>query len=141
MLQRLSRIDLIRDYLDDRLQAIEIYRRDNEIHFDSPLDGPQITNTEVFRAYILAYLMNRADIHRGDLPILVRTLSPSPTGLPIELIIFTKTILSEEYESIQSEIFDHLLAAAGHFDLRVFQEPTGLDFANFTRSVVDEYAQ
>jgi miniconductance mechanosensitive channel len=137
----LSRIDLIQEYLNERIRAIEIYRRDNEIHYDSPLDGPQITNTEVFRAYILAYLRKRIDIHQDGLPILVRTLSPSPTGLPIELIIFSKSIVSEEYEAIQSEIFDHLLAAAGHFDLKVFQEPTGLDFALFTRSVADEYAQ
>ncbi len=135
MLQRLKRIDLIQDHLDTKIQALDEYRRAHSRQFDSPLDGPQITNIEVFRAYIVAYLKNRTDIHQDGMPFLVRTLSPNPTGLPIELYIFTRTTQWEEYEAIQAEIFDHLLAAAGHFDLRVFQEPTGMDFSNFARSL------
>jgi miniconductance mechanosensitive channel len=129
MLQQLKRIDLMQDYLTSKIQAIEEYRSAHPDHYDSPLDGPQITNIEVFRAYIMAYLKNRKDIHHEGMPFLVRSLAPNPTGLPIELYIFAKTTRSEEYEPIQAEIFDHLLAAAGHFDLRVFQNPTGMDFA------------
>jgi miniconductance mechanosensitive channel len=129
MLTRLRKIDLIQDYLAVKIQALEDYRRSNPSEYDSPLDGPQITNTEVFRAYIVAYLKTRTDIHQEHMPFLVRTLDPNPTGMPIELYIFTKTTTWEEYERIQAEIFDHLLAAAWHFDLRVFQEPTGLDFS------------
>jgi miniconductance mechanosensitive channel len=135
MLERLQRIDLIQNYLSAKIQAIDEYSRIHPEAYDSPLDGPQITNIEVFRAYIVAYLKNRTDIHQESMPFLVRTLSPTPTGLPIELYIFTKTTRWEEYEAIQAEIFDHLLAAAGHFDLRVFQEPTGLDFATIARNV------
>jgi miniconductance mechanosensitive channel len=131
MLQRLGRIDLIQEYLKMKTQAIREYRQKHSDHYDSPLDGPQITNIEVFRAYILAYLKGRKDIHQNGLPFLVRTLAPNPNGVAIELYIFTQTIRWEEYEVIQAEIFDHLLAAAGHFELRVFQNPTGLDFANF----------
>lgn len=47
----------------------------------------------------------------------------------MELYVFTKTTKWEEYEVIQSSIFDHLLAAVHVFGLRVFQEPTGLDFS------------
>jgi miniconductance mechanosensitive channel len=135
MLERLSRIDLIQDYLAERIQSIAGYRLENNSHYDSSLDGPQITNTEVFRSYIVAYLRNRPDIHQEGMPFLVRALAPNPTGLPIELYIFTSTTQWEEYEAIQAEIFDHLLAAAGHFDLRVFQEPTGLDFAAFASGI------
>lgn len=135
LLQRLRRIDLIQDRLDAKILALDEYRRDHLPHYDSPLDGPQITNVEVFRSYIEAYLKNRIDIHKDGMPFLVRTLSPTPTGLPIELYIFTRTTQWEEYEKIQAEIFDHLLAAAGHFDLRVFQEPTGMDFASFARGL------
>jgi miniconductance mechanosensitive channel len=85
MLTKLRKIDLIQDYLDQRIQAIEEYRRARPEEYDSPLDGPQITNTEVFRGYIVAYLKNRTDIHREGMPFLVRTLAPTPTGLPIEL--------------------------------------------------------
>jgi miniconductance mechanosensitive channel len=69
------------------------------------------------------------------MPFLIRALAPKPNGLPIELYIFARTTAWEQYEQTQSEIFDHLLAAAPNFDLRVFQEPTGLDFATFAGSV------
>lgn len=133
MLRQFERIDLIQDYLTQRIKALESYERESTREFDSPLDGPQITNTEIFRAYIEAYLKNREDINHTDMPFLVRTLEPTPTGLPIEVYIFTRTTRWESYEAIQAEIFDHLLAAAGHFGLRVFQEPTGMDFAAFAR--------
>ena len=136
MLERLRKIDLIAAYLDAKIAQLDAYQREHADHFDSPLDGPQLTNIEVFRAYITAYLKTRTDIFTGgDMPFLVRVLSPSPTGLPVELYIFTKTTEWEKYEGIQAEIFDHLLAAAGSFDLRVFQEPTGLDFSTFARAV------
>ena len=69
------------------------------------------------------------------MPFLVRVLAPSPTGLPVEIYVFAKTTEWAVYETIQAAIFDHLLAAASYFDLRVFQEPTGLDFATFAKSV------
>lgn len=134
-LKQLRRIDLIQDYLDQRIQSIAEYRNKNILEYDSPLDGPQITNIEVFRSYIIAYLKKRPDIHLYGMPFLVRALEPTQAGLPIEVYIFTKTTSWEEYEAIQSEIFDHLLAAASHFDLKVFQEPTGMDFASFSRNL------
>jgi len=136
LLKKLSKIDLIKDYLDQRILLINNYQKENADHYDSPLDGPQITNTEVYRYYIVAYLKNRADIHQQGLPFLVRSLEPKPTGLPIEMYIFTKTTVWEEYEVIQSEIFDHLLAVATLFELRVFQEPTGMDFTNFSENLI-----
>lgn len=63
----------------------------------------------------------------------MRTLEPTLTGLPIKVCIFTRATHWESYEAIQLEIFDHLLAAADHFNLRVFQEPTGMDFAAYAR--------
>ena len=135
MLQKLGKIDLIQEYLNKRRESIEQYQREHAGHYDSPLDGPQITNTEVFRVYIESYLKSRSDIHLQGMPFLVRNLAPTQTGLPIEVYLFTKTTVWEEYEAIQSEIFDHLLTAASHFGLRVFQEPTGMDFNAFTSGV------
>lgn len=133
MLMRLKKIDLIQDYIESRLQALQEYRQGRENASDSPLDGPQITNAEIFRTYIACYLKSREDIYHENLPFVVRTLAPTPAGLPVELYIFTRTTLWEQYEAIQSEVVEHLLASAGHFDLRVFQEPTGMDFASFAR--------
>ncbi len=135
MLERLSRIDLIHNFVLEKIKQIEAYRLEHQDHYDSPLDGPQITNIEVFRVYIAAYLRTRADIHKESMPFLVRVLAPTPTGLPVELYIFANTTDWATYELIQAEIFDHLLGAAPNFDLRVFQEPTGLDFSSFARSL------
>jgi miniconductance mechanosensitive channel len=127
-LERYSKIDLIAEYIKNRQEEIFAYQQKNT-HIDSPLDGPQMTNVEVFRMYVVAYLKRHPDIYSTKMDFLVRELAPSPTGLPIEVYVFTKTTQWLEYERIQAEIFDHLLAATAFFDLRVFQEPAGADFA------------
>lgn len=130
MLEEFQKIDLISEKVTKKLEQLISYQDNNESKSDSPLDGPQITNIEIFRKYIVAYLKNREDIFHENMPFLVRSLSPNPTGLPIELYIFTNTTEWTQYELIQAEIFDHLVAAAQNFGLRVFQEPTGLDFTH-----------
>ena len=129
MIERFRKVDILRDYLDNRLAGIERENREKGIEMDSPLDGRQLTNLGTFRAYIEAYLHNHKDIHQEGLTFLVRQLAPGATGVPIEIYVFTKTTEWVRYEKIQSDIFDHLLASAPAFDLRVFQEPTGMDFA------------
>ena len=65
-----------------------------------------------------------------DQTLLVRQLQPTEKGLPIEIYIFTNDNRWIEYEGIQSDIFDHLLAVLPEFGLNVFQSPTGTDFKN-----------
>ena len=60
---------------------------------------------------------------------LVRQLPPSDKGLPIEIYVFCKDTDWGRYESIQADIFDHILAVVTEFELRLFQNPTGADFA------------
>ncbi|NIW46330.1 MAG: mechanosensitive ion channel [candidate division Zixibacteria bacterium] len=129
MLKRLAKIDLIQDYIQDKSSLIETYISEQPVGYDPPLDGPNLTNVEVFRTYIDRFLRTRKDIHQENMTLLVRSLSPSDHGLPIEVYAFTKTTEWEKYEHIQAEIFDHLIAAAHNFDLRLFQQPTGLDFS------------
>lgn len=93
----------------------------------------QLTNVGAFMAYVDAYLRQRPDI-RKDLTVMVRQLDPSPTGLPIEIYVFTSTTDWEKYEAIQASIFDHLLATIPDFGLRVFQQPTGKDFYSLVGS-------
>jgi miniconductance mechanosensitive channel len=133
MLARFRKVDILRPYLDKRTAEIERENREKGIELDSPLDGRQLTNIGTFRAYVEAYLRNHKDIHQQGLNFLVRQLEPGPTGVPIEVYAFTKTTVWAEYERIQADIFDHLLASVGVFDLRVFQEPTGMDFATAFR--------
>lgn len=132
MIDRYGKIELIADFLIRRKLPIVSYKKEHG-KSDSPLDGPQITNLEIFRAYTEAYLRNHPEIHTDKMDFLIRELPPSPSGVPVEVYVFTRTTKWSEYESIQSEIFDHLLAAASFFDLRVFQEPTGLDFSRALR--------
>ena len=60
--------------------------------------------------------------------LLVRQLQPTENGLPLEIYVFSDNNQWVAYESIQSDIFDHLFAVLKEFDLQVFQSPTGHDF-------------
>jgi miniconductance mechanosensitive channel len=129
MIERYAKIDLISDFMAKRKKEIASYNKDSKKTV-MELNGPQLTNVEVFRAYVENYMNNHNSIHNQDkdMSFLVYELEPSPTGLPLEVYAFTKTTDWDKYEHIQAEIFDHLLAAAQYFDLRVFQEPAGSDF-------------
>ena len=133
MIDRFARIDLIAEYVASCRMLVNDYQA-KHAPLDSPLDGPQITNLEIFRAYIEAFLKNHPRIHTKEMDFIVRELAPTSTGLPVELYVFTKTIKWNEYESIQAEIIDHLIAGAAFFDLRLFQEPAGSDFAGALRA-------
>ena len=135
MLRRLAKIDLIEDFVLENISQIEKYQEKQPIGYDPPLDGPNLTNAEIFRTYVYNYLKTRPDIHQDKMSLLVRVLSPSDTGLPIEVYAFTKTTEWEKYESIQAEVFDHLIAAAKFFNIILFQQPSGLDFYNYSSSL------
>ncbi|MGH2581341.1 MAG: mechanosensitive ion channel family protein [Anaerolineales bacterium] len=124
-LQHLRTIAQLKGYLEQRsLQP------DGSEPADTSPNKPRLTNLGAFMAYVDAYLRQRPDV-RQDMTILVRQLDPGPSGLPIEIYLFTNTIVWEEYEGIQASIFNHLLATVPEFGgLRVFQQPTGRDFAS-----------
>ena len=88
----------------------------------------RLTNLGTFRAYLWNYLQNHPRIHRG-MTLLVRQLQPGEKGIPIEIYCFTSTTDWAEYEGIQADIFDHVLAQCGEFGLSVFQSPSGTDVA------------
>ena len=89
-----------------------------------PLNRRALTNLGTFRAYILAYLNEDPKLHDG-MTVMVRQRPPTPNGLPLEVYVFSKDTKLVDYEGIQADIFDHLLAALPYFDLRLFQYPTG----------------
>ena len=60
---------------------------------------------------------------------LVRQLAPASEGIPIEIYVFSGEQRWVQYEAIMGDIFDHLLAVLGQFDLRVFQQPGGADIS------------
>jgi miniconductance mechanosensitive channel len=101
------------------------------VSHDTLINGRSLTNIGTFRAYIEAYLRNNAHIHR-EMTFLVRQLSPESNGIPIEIYVFSNDTNWINYEAIQSDIFDHLLAIIPEFGLRVFQNPTGNDFSKIS---------
>ncbi len=58
---------------------------------------------------------------------MVRQLQPTSEGLPLEIYAFTNTTAWTEYENIQSDIMDHILAIIPEFELKVYQAPSGHD--------------
>lgn len=125
-IDRFSKIALLKDYLDSKLNE--------DIDPDgTDVNRRKLTNLGTFRMYIKNYLMDNPHLHK-DMALIVRQLPSGPEGLPIEIYVFTNTIDWSSYEDIQSDIFDHLLAAVKDFDLRVFQHPSGSDFSNLRSS-------
>jgi miniconductance mechanosensitive channel len=118
----LRRFVLIADYLDAKLAEIRLYNEQLSARGLDLVNSRRITNAGTFRAYVLAYLRAHARVHQ-DMDLLVRQLPPGPTGLPLEIYCFTSTSW-EQYEDVQSDIFDHLYAILPEFGLRVFQQPT-----------------
>ena len=89
-----------------------------------------ITNLGLYRGYILSYLRQREDI-RNDMYVVVRQLSPTAEGLPIEIYCFTSNVFWNDYEETQSQIFEFMYATAGFFQLGIFQRPSGKDIKNY----------
>lgn len=126
MLERFSHFHLITDYVQKKQAEIETYNQKHTIDDSTIINGRRQTNIGIFRAYIIAYLKNNPKIH-DDMTFLVRQLPPTETGLPLELYVFSQDQAWADYEAIQADIFDHLLAAAPEFGLSVFQSPSGAD--------------
>ena len=122
---RLKDLVLLDDYLNEKRQEIEDWNHNLEVKGAKPVNGRRITNIGTFRIYVEKYLRSLKTVN-SNLMLLVRQLQPDDTGLPIEVYCFTKTTDWSEYEKIQSDIFDHLLAILPMFDLRVFQRSSDI---------------
>ena len=128
-IERLGHVKLIADYVKEKADAVKIsramkLRELGEVLGRVPANQRRLTNIGTFRAYVVAYLKANSGIHT-DMALMVRMLQPTTEGVPLELYCFTNTIVWVDYEAIQSDIFDHLLAILPEFDLRVFQSPSG----------------
>ena len=126
MIQRYSKIQYISEYLEKKRQEISDHNRAKNISPSSLLNGRRITNLGTFRSYAEAYLRNHPMINQ-DLTLIVRQLAPGEHGIPIEIYCFSSDKRWAQYEDIQSDIFDHMIASVKEFDLRIFQEATGAD--------------
>ena len=127
MLQRFAKIQYISDYIERKKEEIGRYNSEKRVDLTSLVNGRRMTNLGSFRAYVTSYLRNHPMVNQ-EMTFLVRQLSPQGQGLPIEIYVFCKDKVWANYEAIQADIFDHILAVVPEFDLKVFQHPSGADF-------------
>ncbi len=125
-IDRLERIALLAPYLAAKRQAVHSANAALGEGAAVPANLRRLTNIGTFRAYVQAYLQARPGVHQG-MTLMVRMLEPTAEGVPLELYCFTATTAWVQYEAIQGDIFDHLLALLPEFDLRLYQSPTGWD--------------
>jgi miniconductance mechanosensitive channel len=126
LLEKFWRICRLRPYLEAKKKELEHVNvtLDDDEDGQLPLNRRALTNLGTFRAYLVAYLRENTKLH-DDMTLMVRQRPPTPNGLPLEVYVFSKHTSLVDYEGIQADIFDHLLAALPYFELRLFQYPTG----------------
>ncbi len=132
MLEKYKQFQYIVDYVNNTEVKIQKFNAEKKINTKVVVNGRRQTNIGVFRAYLDAYLQNHPDV-RNDMTFLIRHLQPGEYGLPIEIYVFSKVQAWAQYEAIQADIFDHILAVIPEFDLRVFQNPSGNDFKSIIK--------
>ena len=132
MLERFATIQYISEYIEKKKNELEAFNKATKVDNASLANGRRMTNIGTFRAYVVAYLHHHPMISQ-QMTFLVRHLPPTQYGLPIEIYVFSKDQVWANYEAIQADIFDHILAVVQEFDLRVYQNPTGSDFRVLTR--------
>ena len=120
-IENLKKIPPIKSYLDEKIKEVEMFN--NESSNDaSQIEQRNLTNIGTFRAYVENYLRQNENLDTQNMTFLVRQLAPTNQGVSIQIYTFTKTTDWVEYEKIQSDIFDHLLAVLHKFDLRAYQD-------------------
>jgi len=126
MLKKFEKFQYLQKYLVAKKKEVSEYNKKNKIDTSEMINGRNLTNIGMLRAYIVEYLSNHPNV-RKDMTFLIRQLAPGSSGLPIEIYVFIDDIKWANFESIQADIFDHILAVVPEFELRIFQYPTGLN--------------
>ncbi len=125
-IRRMLRIHRLKDYLSRKVAEVQESNQSYGDDLEALCNGRRLTNIGTFRAYCEAYLKEHKQIHQ-EMILLVRQLAPTEHGIPLEIYAFTSDTRWVVHESIQADIFDHLLSVLSEFNLRVFQDPSGSD--------------
>jgi len=134
MLEEFKKIKYISEYIERKSEEIKGHNLAAGVDESELVNGRHLTNIGTFRAYVVAYLRNHPKIHQ-EMTFLVRHLEPTPNGLPIQIYVFSNDQVWANYEAIQADIFDHILAVIPKFELRIFQNPTGADLQSLAHPV------
>lgn len=125
-LDDLKKIALIKPYIEHRQKDIEAYNKRTEADKSLLINGRNQTNLGVFRKYADAFLHENPAINK-EMLLMIRYLAPTEHGIPLEVFCFSKDKRWENYEHIQADIFDHLIAAASYFGIDLYEMPSGKD--------------
>ncbi len=132
-IEKLSKIQILKDHLDLKKKELSAYNEKYQVDNAILVNGRRMTNLGVLRAYVQQYLRRHPMIN-NDMLILVRQMEPTETGIPLQLYCFSSDKAWANYESIQADIFDHMLAVIPEFDLKVYQNPTGADLRSLRQT-------
>ncbi|OYW65473.1 MAG: mechanosensitive ion channel protein MscS, partial [Pseudomonadales bacterium 32-42-5] len=121
---KLKEFLLLDQYLDHK--STELIEFNQKLSNTSPCNQRRLTNIGTFRAYVELYLNQHPNISKHQ-SLIVRQLQPTEKGLPLEIYAFSNQIAWKDYEAIQSDIFDHLIAILPEFGLKIYQAPSGYD--------------
>ncbi|MEG2665542.1 MAG: mechanosensitive ion channel, partial [Bacteroidales bacterium] len=128
MLLRFSKVDLLKNYIQEKNAEIKADNTQQGYETFENLNGRSLTNIGVFRKYVELYLKNHPRVSKlPGLTLLVRQQAADEVGMPIQIYCFLNTTDWLVYEEIQSDIFDHLLAAIPFFDLSVYERTAQVD--------------
>jgi len=130
--EKFQKFQLLADYVTGKKKEIAEFNKSLEVDDSIVTNGRRMTNLGTYRVYLENYLHNLPKIHQ-DMTFLVRHLQPTEKGIPLEIYVFSNDQAWANYEAIQADIFDHVLAIMPEFGLRVFQNPTGSDFQSLSR--------
>jgi len=134
MIAKFEKIHYLKNYISEKKKELAEYNKMNQIDDSVVVNGRRLTNLGTFRAYIVNYLKDHPYVHK-DLTFLIRQLEPEEDGVPIQIYVFVNQTAWVKYESVQSDIFDHLLAVVPEFGLRVFQNPSSYNFEKIAESI------
>lgn len=122
----LQRFELIKDYLEQKRQLLNKINHSVEQPIKHEVNRRRLTNIGTFRAYANAYIKQKQGIHQ-DMIMMVRTMEPTAEGIPMEVYCFSNDTAWVNYEALQGDIFDHLIAILPEMGLRLYQSPSGAD--------------
>ncbi|KAB5627302.1 mechanosensitive ion channel family protein [Pseudomonas putida] len=138
--QHLGGVRLLGDYLATKRKELHDWNEAQGLVAELSANRRKLTNIGTFRAFALAYLKNHPDVH-PNMTCMVRQMQTSAEGVPLEIYCFTRTTVWAEYERIQGDIFDYLLAVLPEFGLSLYQQPSGSDMRSGLAARVERMSE
>ena len=132
MIEKFKEYTLLNEYIRAKENEILKENKEKGHHHTDILSSRAMTNIGTFRAYAFEYLKAHPCVSHS-LTMMVRQLAPSAQGIPMEFYCFSNNLNWEAYESIQADIFDHMIAVIPIFHLRIFQVPSGQAIQNLAK--------